>query len=415
MAAEVPCPLPRSGVGDTRLGAAFFYICLFLATAMVGVGIGAMRTTSPQEVRFAEIFCGVCLALPGLYLWRVTRTSRGSLLLLLLVGAFLAYSCDSLIPAGVLCGVVFAVALGSTAISLLPRGKGALIPLLPILAYTVTAALTRDPVGAVAVLIPYPPMLALGLGTRRSAAREDGPTRAGVITGTSLALGATLGGMLFLSFSRHLGTADITVLLEAAREGLMDYLLEVKLPAELPAESLEALKELYSYENIKLLVDSTFNLLPALYTVAVMAMVFICQSLQFATLRTLGHGSSLTPRVRELRLSLVACVVFLAAYLVVFLDDSVIISMTSIVAQNIYVILLPGLAVSGIIRAWKAMTGKGVRALGCLFYLVILIPCLMVVYPIIPAAIEVISRLYSAIVEKLKPKDEDDDLFGGGK
>jgi hypothetical protein len=39
----------------------------------------------------------------------------------------------------------------------------------------------------------------------------------------------------------------------------------------------------------------------------------------------------------------------------------------------------------------------------------------MVVYPIIPAAIEVISRLYSAIVEKLKPKDEDDDLFGGGK
>jgi hypothetical protein len=411
-AAEALCPLPRSGVGDARLGAAFHYICLFLATALVGVGIGAMRTASPEEVGFAEVFCGVCLALLGLYLWRVTRTARGNLFLLILVGAFLAYSTHSLIPTGVLCGVIFAVAEGSVAIALLPRGKGVLIPLLPLLAYALTAALTLDLVGSAAVLIPYPPMLVLGLGTRRATAREDGPTRAGVIAGTSLALGVTMGGMLLLSFSRHLGTADVSVLLESAREGLIEFLMSAELPTDLPPENLEALKKLYAYGNVKLLVDSTFNLLPALYTVALMAMVFICQSIQFATLRAFGHGQSLTARVRELRLSLVACVVFLAAYLVVFLDNSVVISMASVVAQNVYVILLPGLAVSGVVRAWKAMTGKGVRALGCLFYLVILIPCVMAVYPIIPAAVEVISRLYSAIVEKLKPADGEDDPFG---
>lgn len=414
-APEPLCPLPRFGVRDTALGKALLYICLFLSTALVGIGIGAMRTTSAEEVRFAEIFCGVCLILLAIQLWRVTPTARGNLFLLVFVGGFLYYSTHSLIPAAVLCGLIFAVSEGSVLLALRPKGKGYLIPLIPLLAYALTVAVTRDPVGAVAVLIPYPPMIALGLGTRRSTAEEEGPTRVGVICSASLWLGIAMGGMILLSVFRHAGTADLTAILDAARESVIESLTSAELPSDLPAETLEALRELFSYNNVKNLVDSTFNILPALYTVLVMIMVFICQSIQFAHLRALGLQECLTSRVKEFRMSLVACVVFLAAYLVVFLDRSVVISMGAIVAQNIYVILLPGLALSGVVRLWKALTGKGARALGCLFYIVILIPCLLVSYPIIPAAIEVISRIYSAIIEKLKPRDEDDDLFGGGK
>jgi hypothetical protein len=80
-----------------------------------------------------------------------------------------------------------------------------------------------------------------------------------------------------------------------------------------------------------------------------------------------------------------------------------------VVLQNIYVILLPGLAVAGTVRTWTGLTRKGVRGLGCLFYLVLLIPCLLVTVPIIPAAVEVIGNLFSAITAKLKPPEENGD------
>ena len=409
------CPLPRSGIQDSPFGRAFLYICLFLATALVGVGIGAMRTTSAEEVQLANSLCGIGLACMAVYLWRVTRTARGNFFLLALVSFLLTYTTHTLLAAGVLCGLVFVMSEGSVLLALLPKGKGTWIPLLPILAYALTALLTQDLVGAAAVLIPYPPMVVLAVGTRRSAESEEGPTRVGVICGASLALGLTMGGMFLLSAVRHVGSTDPVVLLETAREDLMNYLLSVEIPTELPPESVEVLKELYTYENVKTVVDSTFNLLPALFTVGVMAIVVICQSMQFAAFRVYGMRESLTERVREFRMSFISCLVFLAAYMVVFLNNNVIISMSTIVAQNVYIILLPGLAISGTVRFWRAFTKTGRRTMGCLFYLIIFIPFLLVRYPIIPAAVEVISRIFTAVMEKLNPKDGEDNLFGGSK
>ena len=402
-------PISREGSAVSTGAAVILHLLLLLSTALVGVGIAAMRTTSPAEVRVAEICAGVCMLLLVLYVWRAARTARGMVLLTAAVAWFLCYTTHSLIPAGVLCGLLFAVGAGGFLLAVLPAGRLKLIPLIPLLAYALTAALSRDLVGSAAVLIPYPPMIALALGTRACAADEEGPTRTGVIAGTSLALGLSMGAMVLLSAIRETGTADVTLLIDNARQAAMDFLLSAEIPPELPPETREGLRELFSYGNVENLVNSTFNLLPALYASAVMAMVTVSQSLILGLLRTFGWEASITPRVRDFRMSTVSCVVFLAAYLFVWLDRSTFSSLAGVVLQNIYVMLLPGLAVAGTVRAWTGLTRKGARGLGCLFYLVILIPCLLVTVPIIPAAVEVIGNLFSAITAKLKPPEENGD------
>ena len=110
-------------------------------------------------------------------------------------------------------------------------------------------------------------------------------------------------------------------------------------------------------------------------------------------------------------MSTVSCVVFLLAYAAVWLDQSVVSSLAGTVVQNVYIILLPGLALAGTVRTTTAIARKGPRGMGCLFYLIILIPCMLVIVPIIPAMLEVIGNLFTAISAKLK-SPEDDDPFG---
>lgn len=401
-------PIPREGC---KSGTLLLHLFLFLATALVGIDICAMRTTSAGEVQLAEILSGIGMLLLVAYLWRVTRGGRGLLMLAIAAGVFLSYYTNSLIPAGALCGTLFAISQGALLLAIQPKEKLALFPLIPILAYALTTLLSMAPVGAVAVLVPYPPMIALALTTRASAEREDGPTRTGVICATSLALGVSMGGMILLSMIRHFGTADLTVILDKAREASMDRMLSVEIPSQLPPETQEFLQETFTYENVKNMVNSLFNLMPALFSVTVMLLSAFCQSFLLSSLKSFGFEESLTPRVKEFRMSTISCVVFLVAYAAVWLDNSVVSTLAGTVAQNVYILLLPGLALAGTIRMTSSAVRKGVRGLGCLFYLVILIPCLLVMVPIIPAILEVIGNLFNAITSKLKVP-EDDDPFG---
>ena len=403
-----PVPIPREGCKSASL---LLHLFLFLATALVGIDICAMRTTSAAEVQLAEILSGIGILLLVAFLWRMARLGRGILILAITVGVFLSYYTNSLIPAGALCGTLFAISQGALLLATLPKEKLALFPLIPILAYALTALLSMDPVGAVAALVPYPPMVVLALSTRASAEREDGPTRNGVICATSLALGVSMGGMILLSLIRHYGTADLTVILDNTRKVTMDRILSIEIPSNLPPETLKLFQEAFAYENVQNLVNSLFNLLPALFSVAVMFLAAFCQSFLFSSLKSLGFEASLTPRVKEFRMSTVSCVVFLVAYGAVWLDNSVISSLAGTVAQNVYILLLPGLALAGTIRMTSLATRKGARGLGCLFYLVILIPCLLVTVPLIPAILEVIGNLFTAITAKLRVP-EDDDPFG---
>ena len=406
-----PAPLvsiPRDGCKN---GALLPHILLLLATVLVGVGFCAIQPTFIGNALVTEAISGACALLLAVYLWRMTRGSRGILILTVVVGFFLYGRTGSFIPVGLLCGILFSISQGALLLAVQPKEKLPLFPLIPVLAYAATTLLSMDPMGALAVLIPYPPMIALALATRASAEKEDGPTRTGVICATSAALGVSLGGMILLSLIRHYGTTNLSVILDHAREAVMDYMLSLELPDVLTPEQMEAVQELLSYENVKNAVNSLFNLLPALFAVAVMIPAAICQSFLFISLKAFGYEASITPRVKAIRMSTVSCVVFLVTYAAVWLDQSAVSSLAGTVAQNIYLLLLPGMALAGTSRTTSALARKGPRGMGCLFYLIILIPCLLIIAPIIPAMLEVIGNLYTAITDKLK-SPEDDDPFG---
>ena len=80
-------------------------------------------------------------------------------------------------------------------------------------------------------------------------------------------------------------------------------------------------------------------------------------------------------------------------------------------AQNIYIILLPGLAMAGMLRITKGLVRKGPRGMGCLFFVIILIPCLLLFVPFVFAAFEVIGHIFSSLTAAIKPPD-DNDPFG---
>ncbi len=406
-------PIPRSGLPGAA--GTVLHIFLILATALVGIGICAMRTTSQTEVYIAQAVSGIAMLLLVVYLWRVARSATGILPVLILVGVFLAYLTNSLIPSAVLCGLIFSVSQGSTLLAVQAKKNLLWFPVVAMVAYALTLAVSRDPIGSLAVLIPFPPMVVLALGTRDSAAKENGLTRVGVICATSLALGLSLGAMILLSVYRHLGTLDPTVLaeaLEAFRLNLIDQIVSTEIPTEgLNQEALEEFESLFSYSSVSNMVNGIFNTLPAMAVVTVNLIAAAVQMIQHAALRTFGFEESVTPRVKAYHMSLISCIVFTLAYLVSLLEGTETSTLAGTVAQNVYIILLPGLAMAGMLRITKGLVRKGPRGMGCLFFVIILIPCLLLFVPFVFAAFEVIGHIFSSLTAAIKPPD-DNDPFG---
>lgn len=406
------CPILRDGIN--RTSGLILSILLALAAATVGIGLFAVGAVSESGPTLSQGIAIGSLVLFALYLWRVTRTSKGILPILVIAGIFVFYFTGSIELTAALIGLLFAIGEGSFLLAVLPRKLLGWFPMILLAAYGAALAVTRDPVGAAAVLLPFPPMLVLAQSTRRAAASEDGPTRVGVICATALALGATMVALTALELYLQLGSLSPEALagfMEELREALIESITSAEIPEGLAPEMVEQLEEMKTYANAQNTVNSAFNLLPALFVVMVNIISAVVQMMQHASLRTFGYGDSISNRVRAFGMSLISCIVFPVAYLVVFLEGSDASSLAGTIAQNIYVILLPGLALAGVIRIMGGLARKGPRNLGCLFYLFLLVPCLLILAPFIPAAVEVIGHIYGAITSAIKPP-EDDDPFG---
>ena len=407
------CPIPRQGLQG--VAAPILYICLLLSSLLVGVGvtqISSSAETAPASL--AAPLSAVAILFLVIYLWRVTRTAKAAVPLLVLLGVFLTFYTGSILPAGILCGLVFTVSEGSFLIAVQSKGKLAALPIIPLLAYGVTAALSMDFVASLTVLIPWPAAWVLAIGTRRSAASEDGPNRVGVICSTSLVLGLTAAAFLALALYQGLGTLEPAVLMEAVEELRRELIISIHtqpLPDGLSPELAEQWKELLEYANVENTVNSIFNLLPAICTVTALIFVTVCQSIQHATLRTFGMGECVSNRVRAFEMSLISCVLFLMAYLIALGESEAVSSLTGTVAQNIVIILLPGLALAGLLRLTGNMVRKGKQNMGCLFFIIILACLLLFVAPYVLAAVEVIGHIIQSITSKLNFEDNNDDPF----
>ena len=407
-------PIPRQGINGSA--GVILHICLLLSTLLVGVGVTLLQPSEELTLTLPEGLTAAAMLLLVFHLLRVTRTAKGTVPLLITVGAFLTFLTNSLLPAGILCGLVFTVGEGSLLIAVQPKNRLAVLPLIPLLGYGVTLLLSRDPVASLSVLLPWPAAWALAQGTRRSAASEEGPNRVGVICGTALAFGLTVAALLAVFVFRALGTLEPSALADAFEQFRLDLIYELHtrpMPEGLSSELVETWKEMSSYANVENTVNDAINLLPAVCVVTALVFATACQSIQHAALRAFGLEECVTDRVKAFEMSLLSCVVFALACLPVFLDTGTTSTFLGAAAQNVYVILLPGLALAGLLRLTRSLTQKGPRAMGCLFYVVILGFCLLIFAPFVLAATEVIGHIFTAVSSKLKFDGDDDDPFGG--
>lgn len=406
-------PIPRNGLQGSA--ATILSVCLFLSSLLVGVGITFFDPSAETAaLGLPEILTAGAILLLVIHLRRVTRTAKGALPLLIALGVFLTFYTRSIFPAGILCGLVFTVGEGSLLVAVLPKSKLAAVPIIPLLAYGVTALLSMNLVDPLVVLLPWPAAWVLATGTRRSAESEEGPNRVGVICGASLALGLTTAALLALSLYQALGTLEPSVLAEQLEVFRSELILEIHtqpLPEGLSPEAAETWEEMKEYANVENTVNSIINLLPAICAVTVMIFVTVCQSIQHAALNAFGMGDCVTTRVKAFEMSLISCVVFLIAYVVALTDNGAVTSMAGTVATNVAVILLPGLALAGLLRLTRGLAKKGARGMGCLFYLIVSAFCLLFVAPYVLAAVEVIGHIFEAVASKLRFEEEDDDPF----
>ena len=406
------CPIPRNGLPGSA--ASILHICLLLSSLLVGIGVTQYGVSDGTAVGFLEPVSAAAVLLLVIHLFRVTRTAKGAVPLLIALGVFLTMATRSIYPAGILCGMVFTVSEGSLLIAVQPRSKLAALPVIPLLAYGITALLSMDFVSSLVALLPWPAAWALAAGTRRSAESEDGPNRVGVICGASLALGLTAASLLAILLYRMLGTLEPAVLIATVEDIRKEIILAIHtqpLPDGLDPDTFALWTEMKEYANVEITINGIYNLLPAICAVTVMIFITICQSVQHAALRAFGLGECVTDRVKAFEMSLVSCVVFLAAYLYAILDRSAVTTVGGTVATNIALILMPGLALAGLLRLTRSLTGKGAKGMGCLFYLIVSSFCLLFVAPYILAAVEVIGHIFRAVTDKLSFNEDDDDPF----
>ncbi len=401
-----PCPIPRTGLRGSA--GPILYGLLTLALTTVGVGIASLGDESKLLITAAEILSGVSLVLLSLHLWRVTRRMRGVVPILLLV-AFLIGSVSegilgevTLVPSAIFISLIFAVSEGSIVVAVLPARALYGLPLIPLVGYGLTAVLTADPLGAITVLLPVPAAVALALGTRNSAAREDGLTRVGVICLTSLFLGLSIAAVGALLLYRALGSLSTEVLSDAFttfRTAFSGWIV--------PDWAADQLKP----EDITYLTDSYMNLLPGYLVVAVNLLATATQLTQQAALVSFGFGESVTDRVREFRMSFLSCIVFSVCFLVALFASGESSTLIGTVADNIYLVLMPGLAFAGMLRLMGSMTRRGPGGMGCGAFLVFLIPVVFLLAPAVLAISEVFGHAAALIASRRKPP-MDDDPFG---
>ena len=402
-------PIARTGL--PTVPSVILHILIALSAAMLpacAVGLIADPGESSALLFGIEIAAAILSFLQIAYLWRACRRARGLIPIVVVFGVLSYLATASFIPLAAGLSLLFAVGMGSMLLAVSPKGALVWFPLVPLGAFAVSLAVTRDPLITLACLIPFPAALVLAQGTRSAAAREDGPTRVGVICLTSLTLGASIAAVAAAALYRALGTLDVSAILawmDNARTLLTDTLvsLELSFPApngdEIPVDAEYA-------EN---LINQAFNLIPALAVVTVNILAALAQMIQHAALSAFGFGESVTDRVRLFVMSAVSGFVFIAGYITAWVSGTDASTLVGTVAENVVLILQPGLALCGMLRLLHLVMGRRGRG-GCGCLVLFIVPVILFSAPVVLAFYEAISLTVGRLLSRLKPPKDPDSL-----
>ena len=400
-------PILRRGLPTAP--SVILHILIALSAAMLpacAVGLIADPGESNTLLFGVEIAAALISFLQLAYLWRACRRARGLVPVIVVFGIFSYLATASFIPLSMGLSLLFALGMGSMLLAVSSKKALVWFPLVPLGAFAVSLAVTGDLLISLACLVPFPAAIALAQGTRAAAARKDGPNRVGVICLTSLALGASLAALAAALVYRALGTLDVTAILEwldGGRTWLTDALVSLELTV--PSASGEEIPVDAAYAAN--LVNQAVNLIPALVVVSVNILSTLAQMIQHAALAAFGFGESVSDRVRVFAMSAVSGVVFIAAYLTALLSGTETSTLAGTVAENVALILQPGLALCGLLRLVATFVSRR-RRLGCGFFLLILIPVVLFSAPVVFAFYEGFSLTVGRLLARVKPPVDPD-------
>lgn len=407
---QPPQPLLRRGIPPYMLW--LLSIAITLSAAMLTGGLAYLSGSCLLNDTVMELVSSILCVLILFCVFRTRHSQRWVFPLLLLGGGLLFFLTGSLLMPALLLSLLAAIGFSALLLAVSEKQVAVWLAFIPLFAYGLSLALCRDPLLSLVALLPFPAAAALAFGTRAAAEREDAPGRVGIICLTSLALGLCVLGLCALLLGRRLGTlspAHLSAWLEELRTSMTNTLVEVmqSLSDALSetmgdqAPSGIALTEAQARD----IINSLINIFPGLAVAACNIAAALGQVLFHGSLTAFGYGSSVQGRVRLFRMSLMSGIVFLIAWGITLAttlanSDS---TMAGTVAQNILLILQPGLILVGLLR----LLARLARRAGCLsFLLLFMIPMLLLYASPLLAAYAAIASILDAIFSKVRPPQD---------
>ncbi len=355
-------------------------ILIGISAAAVCLGCTALTGRCPLPNVAAEGISFVVLALTIFYLFRTCRGgARWIPIALLAVLLPVSYLSGTVIPAMTFAALLFCTGQSALLIAVCPKATMYRLPLLPLCAYAASLLLCRSPAAALICLVPFPAAAALAFGTRKGADSPEGPGRVGVICMTSLALGLTvlLTAVLALNVALEEGLtlAGLKAMLEEARTVSAAQLVEVsKQLAAAYGDTSVILTEEAALND----VNAVINMIPAFAVIACNITAALAQCVLHGSLSSFGYADSVAGRVSHFAMSTVSGITLLLAFIVSIIAGAASRESTlvGVAAENVMLILQPGLALCGYMRLMMTVFSRS--RTGCLPVLLLLFTPLLI-------------------------------------
>ena len=404
-------PIRRTGIPG--FAGVLLYILIALSALMIPLGVTVLLGTSFLPDLAAEGLSLIFLLALAFYFActakQAGRISRGITPLMIAASIITYYLFGSLVPIVPVIALIFAAGEGAVLLATGTKLQLLLFPLSPLAALAASVVLVGRVDMALLSLIPFPVALVLAMGTRSCANREQGLTRVGVICATSLTLGLSVAAFALWFAYDVFGTLSPSVLMEKVND-FRQYLVNTLVTMEFSYGGTVTVPLAGKEVEVANIVNGMINTLPGTLVTTVNVMAACAQMITLSGLQAYGYGASLSPRVRAFRISAVSSAIFLIAWIValVAVGDNSSSTLVGTVAENLFTVLVPGLALAGVLHFMRFMAQRGARP-GCGLFLLLIIPCMIAYIPTVIATVEALVVVFGPLLAKTKAakaKDE---------
>lgn len=365
------------------------------ATTIIAVIIYFILTLYPPIALFfikstlaLEAFSAAAAVISVAAFYLLSRSGRRTVSLAITAGALF------MLLGSVMCGLI-ASFIGSVFILVYvilicknPAYKAlALSP--AIVSYLLCAALLGSFTLSIAALLHIPAALVLAWCFAK------GFDRVGTICRTSFFILLTGGAIAAIAFlSRYGASLDaLKGLIDSARTTITDFIANALFTVYNEIGEMVSISMTDATEISRAAVNSAFNLLPALLIVGANLISFSLHSILLTILAPMETDKEKLKRMIMFDMSTVSAAVFVLALIVSAIFSGEELSVWGVTAENIAIILIPGLAFTAIIALRRFIFSKSPSCLGAMSYFLVLA---LVFY--LPAVTLILAALAGAVL-----------------